>query len=323
MEIAALLFALLGHAFLWIGLVNRLHAVGIRRWMIKVITIGFFLCAVAIPILIACGWYTGNLARPTTPSWGGIIGEGIAGLLVAAYAALCWAVAAATLLRLVYLRCLVPTPSVVRFHGRRPADINPHSDAAGTGENAHHILTRLPLNEMLRLEVSEWMLDVPRLPPALDGLSVVHLSDLHFTGRVGKAFFREVVRTSNELQPDLVAVTGDIVRLLPACVDWIADTLGQLTARHGVYFILGNHDLRVGDIGRIRRALEQSGLVDLGGRERRIEIGGQPLLLTGNQRPWIDGAGALHRRALPPIPCGLRWPIAPINSAGRGLGRPT
>ena len=38
------------------------------------------------------------------------------------------------------------------------------------------------------------MLDVPRMPPALDGLSLVHLSDLHFTGRVGKAYFREVVR---------------------------------------------------------------------------------------------------------------------------------
>ena len=158
--------------------------------------------------------------------------------------------------------------------------------AAGAGENSHHFLARLPLNEILRLEVSEWMLDVPRLPPALDGLSIVHLSDFHFTGRVGKAYFREVVRISNELQPDLVALTGDIVDK-PACLDWIADTLGRLAARHGVYFILGNHDLRLGDVGRVRRTLEQSGLVDLGGQQRRIEIDGHPVLLAGNERPWI------------------------------------
>ena len=44
-----LLLALLGHAFLWIGLVNRLHALGIRRWIIKLATLAFFLCAVLFP----------------------------------------------------------------------------------------------------------------------------------------------------------------------------------------------------------------------------------------------------------------------------------
>ena len=303
MEIAALLFVLAGHAFLWIGLTNRLHAIGMRRRIIKRITIGFFLCAAAIPIVIGCRWYTGNLERPTTASWGGIAGGGNAGFLVAAYVALCGVVLAVTILRLVYLRCLAPTSTVIRFHGRRSAEINPHSAAAGMGENAHHFLTRLPWNEMLRLEVSDWMLDVPRLPPALDGLSIVHFSDLHFTGCIGKAFFREVVRTSNELQPDLVAVTGDIVDR-PACLDWIADTLGGLTAAVRRVFHPGQP--RSGR-GRhrpgSRSALEQSGLVDLGGRERRIEIAGHPLLMAGNQRPWIDGAGG------PASPCSSSDPL--------------
>ena len=126
--------------------------------------------------------------------------------------------------------------------------------------------------------------------PGIGELVIVHLSDFHFTGRVGKAYFREVVRVSNELQPDLVALTGDIVNNR-ACLDWIADTLGRLTARHGVYFILGNHDRRPGDVGRVRRTLEQSGLVDLGGRQRQTEIGGHPVLLAGNERPWIDQWG--------------------------------
>jgi len=49
------------------------------------------------------------------------------------------------------------------------------------------------------------------LPPTLEGCSIVHLSDLHFTGRVGKPFFQEIVRMSNDLEPDLVALTGDLV----------------------------------------------------------------------------------------------------------------
>jgi uncharacterized protein len=111
------------------------------------------------------------------------------------------------------------------------------------------------------------------------------------TGRVGKAYFREVVRTSNELQPDLVALTGDLVESA-ARLDWIPDTFGQLQSRHGVYFLLGNHDLLTHDVARLRQTLVQSGLVDLGGRQRQIEIKGETALLAGSERPWIDNRPA-------------------------------
>ena len=45
-----LLIALLGHALLWIGLVNRLHALGIRRRIVSLTTVIFFWCAVLIPV---------------------------------------------------------------------------------------------------------------------------------------------------------------------------------------------------------------------------------------------------------------------------------
>ncbi len=175
------------------------------------------------------------------------------------------------------------------------------SAAASAAELAHHPLVHLPWNEILQLEVVQWVLDVPRLPPALDGLSIVHFSDLHLTGRVGKAYFRELVRFSNELRPDLVCITGDLIDRA-ACLDWFADTLGQLVARHGVYFILGNHDCNV-DLGRLRRTLNQQGLIDLGGRWMTIEIGGTPVVLAGNERPWIAAAADL-KTCPPPAPAG-------------------
>ena len=285
MDAFLLLLALAGHAFLWIGLVNRLHSLGLRRWIVHLLTDTFFLLAGVIPLGIAAWLCVSRPEGLTIAPWRAGGGGGVNRLIVI-YMIVCWAIALATLLRLVWLRCLVRTPPLVRFHGRRRAEIDPKSAEFGVAETAHHLFTRLPLNEILRLEVTDWMLDVPRLAAALDGLSIVHLSDFHLTGRLGKAYFREVVRISNELQPDLVALTGDLLESR-TCFDWIPDTFGQLRARHGVYFVLGNHDLRTRNLPRLRRMLEQSGLIDLGGRRRQIEINGQPVVLMGNERPWI------------------------------------
>jgi predicted MPP superfamily phosphohydrolase len=195
-----------------------------------------------------------------------------------------------------------------------PADAN-SAPAAVNGD--HHLFARLPGNETLQLELSEWILDVPRLDAALDGLSIVHLSDLHFTGWIGKSYFHEVVRRSNELQPDLVAITGDLADNA-ACLDWAADILGRLSARYGVYFILGNHDLRI-DADRLRRSMTERGLIDLGGRWLKVDLRERAVILAGNELPWIgptaslDGCpprtatGSPLRIALSHTPDQFRW----------------
>jgi predicted MPP superfamily phosphohydrolase len=300
MDVLLLMFALLGHVFLWVGLLNRLHALGMRRRTIHRISAVYLLCAGLIPVGI--GWqYFGNSQRPTTTLWTFLADGTPAGLLITAYLVTCWLTAPATLFRFLWFRVFRRPPPMLRFHRRRRVEIDPASAAASAAELAHHPLVRLPLNEILQLELSQWVLDVPRMAPALDGLSIVHLSDLHFTGRVGKAYFRELVRFSNELRPDLVCITGDIIDRT-ACFDWLADTIGQLVARHGVYFVLGNHDYSV-DLDRLRRTLQRHGLIDLGGRWLTVEIGGTPVVLAGNERPWIAAAADL-KDCLPPAPAG-------------------
>ena len=66
-----------------------------------------------------------------------------------------------------------------------------HRSAPADDDQPHHFLVHLPGNESLRLDLTERAIEVPRLPPALDGLSLVHLSDLHFTGQVGKPISRK------------------------------------------------------------------------------------------------------------------------------------
>ena len=287
-----LLLVLLGHGFLWIGLVNRLHAVNIPRPLIKRITLVFFVLAAAIPVALLAWFFQGR------PLIGGGLqdGSGDGGWrqrLITGYAIACGLIGAITLVRLAVMRWLQRTPSVVRYDGRRMTQLEVEPSGGDRDESNHHRVTRWPFNEILRLQITERALELPRLPSALDGLSIVQLSDLHFTGRIGKTYFREVVRVSNELEPDLIAITGDVLDS-PDCFDWLGDTLGQLRARHGVYFILGNHDLRV-DSSRLRQTLAQMGLVDLGGQWRRIEINGQHVSLCGNERPWFKHAGDRKR----------------------------
>ena len=158
---------------------------------------------------------------------------------------------------------------------------------------------------------------MPRLPPELDGFSIVHLSDLHYTGHLAKGFFEEMARISNDLSPDLVAITGDLVDK-DCCIDWLPDTLGRLKARYGVYFIFGNHDLRV-DWRRMLRVLDDCGLVYVGGRWLSIDVSGQRMLLAGNERPWFKPAA--DPRTFPPrteVPVRIILAHSPDQLAWRG-----
>ena len=71
--------------------------------------------------------------------------------------------------------------------------------------------TRLPGNQVLNIHVQEKQIAIPRLAGSHDGLRVAHLTDLHMSGRSTQAFFEHVVEAVNETNPDLVAITGDIV----------------------------------------------------------------------------------------------------------------
>jgi predicted MPP superfamily phosphohydrolase len=84
------------------------------------------------------------------------------------------------------------------------------------------------------------------LPGPLDGLRIVQLSDLHIgNGMEGDRLDRLVERV-NAMQPDLIALTGDLFDFDPSFVREGALGLGSLSARYGVYAVLGNHDTYTG-----------------------------------------------------------------------------
>lgn len=109
------------------------------------------------------------------------------------------------------------------------------------------------------LVVENVTIPLKNLDQSLDGFTIVQMSDLHMDQNMPKEFIQEAVRISNQLDPDLVVLTGDYVT---GSADWIMDLtpiLAGLKARLGVYAILGNHDVWT-DATKIRLALEDVGI---------------------------------------------------------------
>jgi predicted MPP superfamily phosphohydrolase len=294
------LVALVGHTFLWVTTINRLHGSRVEgRWR-DAVTVLAFACLVLIPVGYALGLARWDW-RLTGP-------EGLAMPWPAtAYLGLSCVGAAVAVVGWGRHHVLHQPPDGLRYHRTRVIDVAEPARPA-VADDKHHFLVRLPGNEILQLDLAERGIDVPRLPKALDRLSIVHLSDFHFTGRIGKSYFQEVVRLTNELNPDLILITGDLVDR-PAYIDWVPETFGRLTSRFGTYFVLGNHDLQV-DHRRLRQVLTDSGLVDLGGRWCEVEIRGERLLLAGNELPWFKPAADLAQLPMPAEGGSLRIALA-------------
>src|SRR5262245_6258437 len=67
------------------------------------------------------------------------------------------------------------------------------------------------LIEPARVQVTQHSLPLPDLPLAWEGARVVHLTDLHYGGPRSEALLAWMVRVVNDLNPDLIAITGDFV----------------------------------------------------------------------------------------------------------------
>jgi predicted MPP superfamily phosphohydrolase len=112
--------------------------------------------------------------------------------------------------------------------------------------------------ERRRLLVHTLELPIAGLDPELDGLRVAHLSDLHIGGFDSIVQGKRWVERANALEPDIVAVTGDLVTSGTHWYGDAAEVIGRLRGRHGVFVSLGNHDQW--DAPKLVTALEQTGV---------------------------------------------------------------
>lgn len=103
-------------------------------------------------------------------------------------------------------------------------------------------MARAAFAEPYQLVVERRTIRLRRLPPALDRLRIVQLSDIHHSPFTGRAQIERAIATANSLKPDIIALTGDYVSHERGYAAPCAEMLSRLRARCGVYAVLGNHD---------------------------------------------------------------------------------
>jgi len=296
-----------GHTELIVTLVNRVHALRIHRETLRHLRHAHDLLLIAFPVLLV-GWLgfggpgllTGG--RWDALSWGwwlyfGLCGCGVGGLLFSS------------------LRNLLrPIPTVQVANHSHIVDVAARLGYAPLVDGPYRRMARVPGNEIFQLEVSEKTYRLPRLPQEWDGLSILHLSDLHYIGTVDRPYFEQVMDIAADMQADLIVFTGDLLDR-QELLAWLPETLGRLSARLGCYFILGNHDWEHGlDPDETRRALSDLGWQDTAGQTLCIDHNGRTLAIGGSECPWMgehpDFSGApedAFRLLLSHTPDNLPW----------------
>jgi uncharacterized protein len=94
--------------------------------------------------------------------------------------------------------------------------------------------------------ITEMPIKLPGLPKALDGFTIVQLSDIHVGAIIQERFLDQLVFAANSAKPDLLAITGDLVDGSPDAIGRYVARLRNLKSRFGTYFVSGNHDYYAG-----------------------------------------------------------------------------
>jgi len=104
------------------------------------------------------------------------------------------------------------------------------------------LATLLGVFSALRPRLVEVSIPLPGLPLDLRGFSILQLSDVHIGRTIRRRFVERLVARCNALHPDLVAITGDLVDGSVAELAAQVAPLARLRARHGTWFVTGNHE---------------------------------------------------------------------------------
>lgn len=154
--------------------------------------------------------------------------------------------------------------------------------------------------------VQRRVLEVPmrRLHADLDGYRIVQLSDLHIGSYDGKDRGFEWAAMASALEPDLIVVTGDLVTSGTAYYDDVAEVLGALRAKDGVFVVMGNHDQWNNEA--LTRAIEARGVRVLKNERARIARGDGAFTLAGVDDAYsgsddIEATLAGRPQALPTV----------------------
>ena len=263
-----------GHLGIWCVAFNRIHATALprkfRKQSEKVIV-----PIVALPVAYVLVWMSFQFDTTFDSNF----------LASKAYMGLTVVLSFYFIGRWAHRRFITGLPAAVVSSERVWLDIKERVSEQFFNGAAPQLLGMVPFNEASKLTLQKHTFAFD-MPAELEGFKICQLSDLHLTGHICIEYFEEIVKEANQFEPDIVVITGDIIDE-SVCLSWFESTIGKLTAKYGVFYILGNHDQRVGDEAMLRSRIEALGVVAVSGAWHEINVDGAKIVITGNELPWF------------------------------------
>ena len=135
--------------------------------------------------------------------------------------------------------------------------------------------------ERLDYQVRRIEIPMANLPPALDGLQIVQLSDIHLSGYMTRLDVRRAVEMANELHADLAVLTGDLITGASDPIADCIDEVRQLRAPLGVWGCNGNHEIYAKAEDTAEQLFAQAGMKLLRHENAQIAFRGAQFNLIG------------------------------------------
>lgn len=273
------LAASVGNAVLLVPALNWIYAQPWDKYLLKLMRALSGLAIVAWPAYLA--WVGGFGLTETLIGWLHFDWHLPLGL----YGLLCVAFGLVVFPWVTIQRLRRPRPAALLSNHTQIMDVHKELGYRPAGRGKYLPLMYLPFNEVYEVEFSVRTYQLPRLPAAWDGLSILHLSDLHFCGTPDRAFYDHVMDRCRDWDPDLVAFTGDLLDNDRLC-RWIVPVLSRLRWRDGAFAILGNHDW-YHQPWMARRRLRRAGFHVVGNGWTETQVRGERLIVIGHEGPWF------------------------------------
>ena len=165
-----------------------------------------------------------------------------------------------------------------------------------------------------RFKIYKAAIPVKNLPKALSQLKMVQISDLHTGSMMFPERLKEAIEMINDLKPDLVFFTGDIVNSIADEIEPFKNILANLKAKHGVFSVLGNHDYgyyhrfskdksenekaTANNLQKLKNYQKEMGWQMLNNENKVIDIEGDKLAIIGvenwSDKPYFPSKGDLN-----------------------------
>ncbi len=280
----------LAHYYLWRRLIRDADLPRLARRTLSVLLVLLLLLQPATFALIR------SAPRPQLAPW--------------AFVAFSWMGLLSTLFVLLVLAdlCLFAKRLGTRFLSRETKDgdrINPARRAmlgrmvAGGVAFGGVAITATGVAHARGLRLAQVEIKLDRLPLEFDGFKIVQMTDIHVGPTIGKEFVEMLVEKCNAQNPDLVAITGDLVDGSVKHLSKHTEPFSKLEARYGTVFVTGNHEYYSGADEWIDE-LKRIGIPTLRNDSMRIERAGVSFLVVG-----VTDYRAGHYGDAPDLPLAL------------------